>query len=71
MFSNLFADDPGLYAFALTMQQFINVVTFLVGFRYFVPQSQPEFQDVPSAARVAAGAFGFLTLIRVFDGPDR
>jgi len=22
-------------------------------------------------ARVAAGAFGFLTLIQVFDGPDR
>src|SRR5215510_11300053 len=28
-------------------------------------------QNVPSAARVAAGAFGFLTLIQVFDGPER
>jgi hypothetical protein len=28
-------------------------------------------QNVPSTARVAAGAFGFLTLIQVFDGPDR
>jgi hypothetical protein len=27
-------------------------------------------QNVPSAARVAAGAFGFLTLIQVFDGPE-
>jgi hypothetical protein len=26
-------------------------------------------QNVPSAARVAAGAFGFLTLIQVLDGP--
>ena len=26
-------------------------------------------QNVPSTARVAAGAFGFLTLIQVFDGP--
>jgi hypothetical protein len=28
-------------------------------------------QNVPSVARVAAGAFGFLTLIHVFDGPER
>jgi hypothetical protein len=28
-------------------------------------------QSVPSVARVAAGAFGFLILIQVFDGPDR
>jgi hypothetical protein len=28
-------------------------------------------QKVPSIARVAAGAFGFLTLIQAFDGPDR
>jgi hypothetical protein len=28
-------------------------------------------QNVPSAARVNAGAFGFLTLIQVFDGPER
>ena len=28
-------------------------------------------QKVPSGARVAAGAFGFLTLIQAFDGPDR
>jgi len=28
-------------------------------------------QNVPSTARVAAGAFGFLTLIQVFDGPER
>src|SRR5262245_5335812 len=27
-------------------------------------------QNVPSTARVAAGAFGFLTLIHAFDGPD-
>ena len=26
------------------------------------------YQNVPSIARVAAGAFGFLTLIQVFDG---
>src|SRR4029453_5641410 len=30
-----------------------------------------DFQNVPSIARVAAGAFGFLTLIQVFDGPER
>jgi hypothetical protein len=41
MLSNLFADDPALYAFALTMQQFLNVATFLVGFRYFAPETQP------------------------------
>jgi hypothetical protein len=28
-------------------------------------------QNVPSIARVAAGAFGFLTLIQVLDGPER
>src|SRR5262249_50015095 len=28
-------------------------------------------QNVPSWARLAAGAFGFLTLIQVFDGPER
>jgi hypothetical protein len=28
-------------------------------------------QNVPSAARVNAGAFGFLTLIQVLDGPER
>ena len=28
-------------------------------------------QQVPSMARVAAGAFGFLTLIQAFDFPDR
>ena len=28
-------------------------------------------QNVPSTARVAAGDLGFLTLIQVFDGPDR
>jgi hypothetical protein len=28
-------------------------------------------QNVPSTARVAAGDFGFLTLIQVFDGPER
>jgi hypothetical protein len=28
-------------------------------------------QNVPSMARVAAVDFGFLTLIQVFDGPDR
>ena len=28
-------------------------------------------QNVPSIARVAAGEFGFLTLIQLFDGPDR
>jgi hypothetical protein len=28
-------------------------------------------QNVPSMARVAAGAFGFFTLIQIFDGPDR
>jgi hypothetical protein len=28
-------------------------------------------QNVPSIARVAAGAFGFLTLIQVFEGPER
>ena len=28
-------------------------------------------QNVPSIARVAAGAFGFLTLIEFFDGPER
>jgi hypothetical protein len=27
-------------------------------------------QNVPSTARVAAGAFGFLTFIHVLDGPD-
>ena len=27
-------------------------------------------QNVPSTARVAAGAFGFLTFNHVFDGPD-
>jgi hypothetical protein len=26
--------------------------------------------NVPSNPRVAAGAFGFLTLIQVFDGPE-
>ena len=29
-----------------------------------------QIQNVPSATRVAAGDFGFLTLIQVFDGPD-
>ena len=28
-------------------------------------------QNVPSTARVAAAAFGFLTLIQVLNGPDR
>jgi hypothetical protein len=28
-------------------------------------------QKVPSAALVAAGAFGFLTLIQAFDFPER
>jgi hypothetical protein len=28
-------------------------------------------QNVPSTAQVAAGDFGFLTLIQVFDGPER
>ena len=28
-------------------------------------------ENVPSTARVAAGAFGFLTLIQTFDGPER
>src|SRR5262249_4650019 len=28
-------------------------------------------QNVPSTARVAAGALGFLTLIQAFDGPER
>src|SRR5215510_1599226 len=28
-------------------------------------------QKVPSVARVAAGAFGFLTLIQVLDGPEQ
>jgi hypothetical protein len=35
------------------------------------PQSFAFCQNVPSNARVAAGAFGFLTLIQVFDGPER
>jgi hypothetical protein len=59
MFSNLFADDPGLYAFALTMQQFINVVTFLVGFRYFVPQSQPDSKtshQLPASPQAPSGS---------------
>jgi hypothetical protein len=34
-------------------------------------RSRKFCQNVPSRARVAAGAFGFLTLIQVFDGPDR
>jgi hypothetical protein len=29
------------------------------------------FRTSPSTTRVAAGAFGFLTLIQVFDGPER
>jgi hypothetical protein len=29
-----------------------------------------SFQNVPSITRVAAGDFGFLTLIQTFDGPD-
>jgi hypothetical protein len=29
-----------------------------------------SFQKVPSITRVAAGDFGFLTLIQAFDGPD-
>jgi len=46
----------------------------------FGPNQQPwlnaapgllSFQNVPSAARVAAGAFGFLTLIHAFDLPER
>jgi hypothetical protein len=28
-------------------------------------------QKPPSITRVAAGAFGFLTLIQLFDGPER
>ena len=28
-------------------------------------------QNIPSITRVAAGAFGFLTLIQLFDGPER
>jgi hypothetical protein len=28
-------------------------------------------QNVPSRMRVAAGAFGFLTLIQLIDGPER
>jgi hypothetical protein len=34
-------------------------------------RSRKFCQNVPYIARVAAGAFGFLTLIQVFDGPDR
>ena len=30
-----------------------------------------ECQNVPKIARVAAGAFGFLTLTQVVDGPER
>ena len=33
-----------------------------------VPSKIIQRQKVPSVARVAAGAFGFLTLIQVFDG---
>jgi hypothetical protein len=29
------------------------------------------YWNVPSVARVAAGDFGFLTLIQVLDGPER
>jgi hypothetical protein len=30
-----------------------------------------SYQKPPSRTRVVAGAFGFLTLIQVLDGPDR
>ena len=35
------------------------------------PRKASQCQNVPSIARVAAGAFGFLTLIHVLDGPER
>ena len=38
----------------------------------FIPASKEySHQNVPSMTRVAAGAFGFLTLIHVLDGPER
>jgi hypothetical protein len=33
-------------------------------------QEVRSYQNVPSAARVAAGAFGFLIFSHAFDGPD-
>jgi hypothetical protein len=40
-------------------------------FQHQVAGGEAQGQKVPSIARVAAGAFGFLTLIQVFDGPER
>ena len=39
MLSNLYVDEPALYAFVLTAQQAINIVTFLYGLKLAAPKN--------------------------------